>query len=85
MASLLSTQELSKQYGKQKAVHQVSLTINKGEICGLVGEMVLGKQRFSECYRASFPKLQVPLLAQKLSYGSFNRIPCSTTQFICYR
>lgn len=37
MSSLLSTQELSKQYGKQKAVHQVSLTINKGEICGLVG------------------------------------------------
>ncbi|MFM0585219.1 ATP-binding cassette domain-containing protein [Streptococcus suis] len=43
MASLLSTQELSKQYGKQKAVHQVSLTINKGEICGLVGENGAGK------------------------------------------
>ncbi|HEM3561037.1 TPA: ATP-binding cassette domain-containing protein [Streptococcus suis] len=43
MASLLSTQQLSKQYGKQKAVHQVSLTINKGEICGLVGENGTGK------------------------------------------
>ncbi|MGQ7408013.1 ATP-binding cassette domain-containing protein [Streptococcus suis] len=43
MASLLSTQQLSKQYGKQKAVHQVSLTINKGEICGLVGENGAGK------------------------------------------
>ncbi|HEM6392956.1 TPA: ATP-binding cassette domain-containing protein [Streptococcus suis] len=43
MSSLLSTQELSKQYGKQKAVHQVSLTINKGEICGLVGENGAGK------------------------------------------
>ncbi|HEL1661721.1 TPA: ATP-binding cassette domain-containing protein [Streptococcus suis] len=43
MASLLSTQELSKQYGKQKAVQQVSLTINKGEICGLVGENGAGK------------------------------------------
>ncbi|MFM0773018.1 ATP-binding cassette domain-containing protein [Streptococcus suis] len=43
MSSLLSTQELSKQYGKQKAVHQVSLTINKGEICGLVGENSAGK------------------------------------------
>ncbi|HEM3661549.1 TPA: ATP-binding cassette domain-containing protein [Streptococcus suis] len=43
MPSLLSTQELSKQYGKQKAVHQVSLTINKGEICGLVGENGAGK------------------------------------------
>ncbi|HEM2864828.1 ATP-binding cassette domain-containing protein [Streptococcus suis] len=43
MSSLLSTQELSKQYEKQKAVHQVSLTINKGEICGLVGENGAGK------------------------------------------
>ncbi|HEM6271897.1 ATP-binding cassette domain-containing protein [Streptococcus suis] len=43
MASLLSTQELSKQYGKQKAVHQVSLTLNKGEICGIVGENGAGK------------------------------------------
>ncbi|HHT7826213.1 TPA: ATP-binding cassette domain-containing protein [Streptococcus suis] len=43
MSSLFSTQELSKQYGKQKAVHQVSLTINKGEICGLVGENGAGK------------------------------------------
>ncbi|NQN53972.1 ATP-binding cassette domain-containing protein [Streptococcus suis] len=43
MSSLLSTQELSKQYGKQKAVQQVSLTINKGEICGLVGENGAGK------------------------------------------
>ncbi|MEI4310794.1 ATP-binding cassette domain-containing protein [Streptococcus suis] len=43
MSSLLSTQELSKKYGKQKAVHQVSLTINKGEICGLVGENGAGK------------------------------------------
>ncbi|BCP60410.1 ATP-binding cassette domain-containing protein [Streptococcus parasuis] len=43
MASLLSTQQLSKQYGKQKAVQQVSLTINKGEICGLVGENGAGK------------------------------------------
>ncbi|WNO78833.1 ATP-binding cassette domain-containing protein [Streptococcus suis] len=43
MSSLLSTQELSKQYRKQKAVHQVSLTINKGEICGLVGENGAGK------------------------------------------
>ncbi|HHT7794490.1 TPA: ATP-binding cassette domain-containing protein [Streptococcus suis] len=43
MSSLLSTQELSKQYGKQKAIHQVSLTINKGEICGLVGENGAGK------------------------------------------
>ncbi|MFM0779251.1 ATP-binding cassette domain-containing protein [Streptococcus suis] len=43
MSSLLSTLELSKQYGKQKAVQQVSLTINKGEICGLVGENGAGK------------------------------------------
>lgn len=43
MSSLLSIQQLSKQYGKQKAVHQVSLTINKGEICGLVGENGAGK------------------------------------------
>ncbi|MHB9760358.1 ATP-binding cassette domain-containing protein [Streptococcus suis] len=43
MSSLLSTQELSKKYGKQKAVQQVSLTINKGEICGLVGENGAGK------------------------------------------
>ncbi|ESV54295.1 ABC transporter ATP-binding protein [Streptococcus agalactiae LMG 14747] len=43
MSSLLSTQQLSKQYGKQKAVHQVSLTINKREICGLVGENGAGK------------------------------------------
>ncbi|MGF0111975.1 ATP-binding cassette domain-containing protein [Streptococcus sp. SGI.013] len=43
MSSLLYTQQLSKQYGKQKAVHQVSLTINKGEICGLVGENGAGK------------------------------------------
>lgn len=43
MSFLLSTQKLSKQYGKQKAVHQISLNINKGEICGLVGENGAGK------------------------------------------
>ena len=43
MTNLLSIQGLSKQYVHQMAVKDVSFTIKKGEICGLVGENGAGK------------------------------------------
>lgn len=43
MSSLLELQKLTKTYGKQTAVKEVSFSINKGEICGLVGENGAGK------------------------------------------
>lgn len=43
MSSLLELQKLTKTYGKQTAVKKVSFSINKGEICGLVGENGAGK------------------------------------------
>lgn len=43
MEALLQLNQVSKVYGKQAAVQQVSLTINRGEICGLVGQNGAGK------------------------------------------
>lgn len=43
MSSLLELQKITKQYGNQNAVDQVSFKIKKGEICGLVGENGAGK------------------------------------------
>lgn len=40
---LLEIKDLSKIYGKQKALDQVSFTIHKGEILGLVGQNGAGK------------------------------------------
>lgn len=43
MSSLLELHKLTKTYGKQTAVQEVSFSIKKGEICGLVGENGAGK------------------------------------------
>lgn len=43
MEALLQLNQVSKVYGKQAAVQQVSFTINRGEICGLVGQNGAGK------------------------------------------
>lgn len=43
MEYLLTTEKLSKQYGRQKAVDCVSLHVRKGEIYGLIGRNGAGK------------------------------------------
>lgn len=43
MSSILNLQKISKKYGSQAAVNEVSFEIKKGEICGLVGENGAGK------------------------------------------
>lgn len=43
MEYLLTTDNLSKQYGKQRAVDRVSLHVKKGEIYGLIGRNGAGK------------------------------------------
>ena len=40
---LIDVKNLEKQYGKQKAVNDVSFQIRKGMICGLVGPNGAGK------------------------------------------
>ncbi|MBK0348663.1 ATP-binding cassette domain-containing protein [Aerococcaceae bacterium zg-ZJ1578] len=43
MSTLLTLQSLTKQYASYKAVNHISFSIQKGEICGLVGENGAGK------------------------------------------
>ena len=43
MSAIVEIQGLSKQYGKRKAVDNVSMTIESGEIFGLVGPNGAGK------------------------------------------
>lgn len=44
--AVLKTNRLTKQYGKVKAVDQVSLTIERGDIFGFIGENGAGKTTF---------------------------------------
>ena len=41
--SLVSISGLHKRYGSQLALHQVAFTVDRGDICGLVGENGAGK------------------------------------------
>ena len=41
--TILKAQGLTKCYGKQKALDKVDLTVNRGEICGLIGKNGAGK------------------------------------------
>lgn len=41
--TLLNVTAVSKTYGKQKVLDNISFDINCGEICGLVGENGAGK------------------------------------------
>lgn len=43
MQNLLTINNISKRYGKQKALDEVSFSIKKGEILGLVGQNGAGK------------------------------------------
>lgn len=43
MTTLLHIENVSKQYGKQAALSNISFDIQKGEICGLVGQNGAGK------------------------------------------
>ena len=43
---LLRTSNLTKVFGKQKAVNQVNVTINKGSIYGFIGRNGAGKTTF---------------------------------------
>jgi len=44
--TVLKTQNLTKTYGRQKAVDNVSLTVEKGDIFGLIGQNGAGKTTF---------------------------------------
>ena len=43
MDKLVEVNNLTKQYGSYKAVNNVSFTLNKGDICGLIGKNGAGK------------------------------------------
>ncbi len=43
MSVILKTHSLTKQYGRQKAVHNISLSVNQGDIYGLIGKNGAGK------------------------------------------
>ncbi|MDR1116920.1 MAG: ABC transporter ATP-binding protein [Oscillospiraceae bacterium] len=47
--TLLQTKELTKKYGEFAALRDVSLTLNKGDIYGLVGRNGAGKTTFFKC------------------------------------
>lgn len=46
METILQTKNLSKQFGKKKAVNDVTMTINKGDIYGFIGKNGAGKTTF---------------------------------------
>ena len=46
MKYLLETNNLTKQYGKQKAVNKVNIHVKQGEIYGLIGRNGAGKTTF---------------------------------------
>lgn len=43
MTTLITIQNMTKTYGKQKALDNISFSVNKGEILGLVGQNGAGK------------------------------------------
>ncbi|MGI6508390.1 MAG: hypothetical protein ACOX4A_08440 [Saccharofermentanales bacterium] len=43
MSVILKTHSLTKQYGRQKAVHNISLSVNQGDIYGLIGKNGAGQ------------------------------------------
>ena len=45
----MQTQELTKKYGEFHALNNVSLTVNKGDIYGLIGRNGAGKTTFFKC------------------------------------
>jgi branched-chain amino acid transport system ATP-binding protein len=47
--SLLSIQDLSKNFGGLAAVSNVNIELENNELVGLIGPMVLVKQHFSTC------------------------------------
>ena len=46
---VLHTEHVTKTYGKQKALDDVSITLQRGEIYGLVGNNGAGKTTFAKC------------------------------------
>lgn len=46
---ILEIKNLSKSYGAVKAVNDVSMHINRGEIAGLIGPNGSGKSTFFDC------------------------------------
>jgi len=47
--TVLQTHGLTKRYGEHDALHEVSLTLNKGDVYGLVGRNGAGKTTFFKC------------------------------------
>ena len=46
----LQIQNLTKQFGESKAVNSLQISLPKGEVLGLLDEMVQEKQRQSKCF-----------------------------------
>lgn len=48
METVVNVKHISKRFGQQLALNDVSLTVKQGEIYGLIGKMELVRQRLSK-------------------------------------
>ena len=53
--TILKAQGLTKCYGRQKALDRVDLTVNRGEICGLIGKNGAGKTTLMKVFTGLTP------------------------------
>lgn len=73
---ILRISGLSKSYGAVKAVDEISLHVNRGEICGLIGPNGSGKSTFFDCTTGltAPDRGKVNLDGQDITGWSLNRI-----------
>jgi ABC-type branched-subunit amino acid transport system ATPase component len=73
---ILEISKLNKSYGAVRAVDDVSVHINRGEICGLIGPNGSGKSTFFDCSSglAKPDSGSVKLDGQDITGWSLNRI-----------
>ena len=76
MEVLVQAHNLTKQYGQNKAVSNVSLSVNKGEIYGLIGRNGAGKTTILRllCGLAKPTEGDISLFEQKSMIQSIRKI-----------
>lgn len=55
---ILSGEHISKRYGKNLVLRDVSIHLKQGEIYGLIGKNGSGKRPYFVFFRASFPDME---------------------------